>query len=68
MSVTPIGSTTSGSSAAQVALEKAQQKLADDVAAKAAEKVITADKVAVEKSRREVTQERVSSSSVDITV
>ena len=65
MSVSSIGSSGSAGTA-QDELLKAQQKLAADVAAKAADKVITADKAAVTKVQREVTQQRGGTGSVDI--
>jgi hypothetical protein len=65
MSVSSIGSSGS-SSTAQAELLKAQQKLAADVAAKAADKVIAADKAAVTKIQREVAQSRTSTGAVDV--
>ncbi|MET0493434.1 MAG: hypothetical protein ABW000_09935 [Actinoplanes sp.] len=61
-SVTASGS----SSTAQTELLKAQQKLATDLAAKAAEKVITADQATVAKVEKEVAQQRASGSTVDL--
>jgi hypothetical protein len=49
-------SSVSSSSEAQAALIKYQQKLAADLAAKAAEKVVTADKDAVTKAQQTVQQ------------
>ncbi|WP_212997994.1 hypothetical protein [Winogradskya consettensis] len=54
----------SSSSEAQAALIKYQQKLAADLAAKAAEKVITADKDAVTKAQQAVQQSAQSSPAV----
>jgi hypothetical protein len=55
MSVTGIGASTS---TARAELLKAQQKLAADLAAKAAAKVIAADKAAVATSATEVDRRR----------
>jgi len=67
MTIEGIGATTS-SSAAQTELLKAQQKLATDLAAKAAEKVITADKAAVAKEEKEAAEQRTSGSTIDLTL
>jgi hypothetical protein len=76
MSVSSIGSSGTGSSStAQADLLRAQQKLAADVAAKAAAKVITEDKTAVKNAQQAVNQQPStssttvgSSSTLDITV
>jgi hypothetical protein len=65
MSVSSVGSSGS-SSAAQAELLKAQQKLAADLAAKAADKVIAADKATVTTVQTEIAQERTSANAVDI--
>jgi hypothetical protein len=67
MSVESIGSSsTSGtSSTAQAELLKAQQKLAADLAAKAEDKVIAADKATMAKVQQAAAQ-RTSSGSLDI--
>jgi len=67
MTIEGIGAATS-SSAAQTELLKAQQKLATDLAAKAAEKVITADKAAVAKVEKEAAQQRTTTNAVDLTL
>jgi UDP-N-acetylglucosamine transferase subunit ALG13 len=69
-------SAVSSTSEAQAELVKYQQKLATDLAARAAAKVITADKEAVTKARLSVQQSQQSapaatsttSSTVDVTV
>jgi hypothetical protein len=65
MSVSSVGPSGS-SSAAQAELLKAQQKLAADLAAKAADKVIAADKATVTTVQTEIAQERTSANAVDI--
>jgi hypothetical protein len=65
MSVSSVGSSGS-SSAAQAELLKAQQTLAADLAAKAADKVIAADKATVTTVQTEIAQEQTSANAVDI--
>jgi hypothetical protein len=59
MTIEGIGAPTS-SGAVQTELLKAQQRLAMDLATKAAEKVITADKAAMAKVEKEAAQQRTS--------
>jgi hypothetical protein len=63
MSVSSISSVGSSSavSTAQAELQRVQQQLAADVAAKASDKVIAADKATVTKVQREATQDRTGS-------
>ncbi len=58
MAVEAIGSTGSSSSTARIEFQRAQQKLASDLAEKAAEKVAAADKAAVTTSDTEALQQR----------
>jgi F0F1-type ATP synthase assembly protein I len=65
MSVSPIGSsTTSGTTLAE--LQEAQRKLAADIAAKATDKVIAADKAAVTKTQQDATQQIQTTHAVDV--
>jgi hypothetical protein len=54
MTVSEIGTTGTGTSEAATELQQYKQKLAADLAAKAATKVIDADKAAVAKAQQEV--------------
>jgi hypothetical protein len=65
VSVDSIGSSSSPVSAL-AALQEAQRKLAADLAAKATDKVIAVDKVAVTKTEREATRQRQTTSAVDL--
>lgn len=58
MAVEAIGSTDSSSSAARIEFQRAQQKIAADLAEKAAQKVAAADKAAVTKTDTETLQQR----------
>jgi len=58
MAVEAIGSTDSSSSTARTEFQRAQQKIASDLAEKAAAKVAAADKEAVTKSDVQALQER----------
>jgi ABC-type phosphate transport system ATPase subunit len=58
MAVEAIGSTGSGTSTARTEFQRMQQRLADDLAAKAAEKVAVKDKAALERIEVEALRER----------
>lgn len=58
MAVEAIGATGSSSSTARAEFQRAQQKVASDLAEKAADKVAAADKKAVTRTDTEALQER----------
>jgi F0F1-type ATP synthase assembly protein I len=66
MSVSSVGSSTTATSTADSELQRAQQKLAADLAAKATDRVIAADKASVTKVQREAAQQRTGTGSVDM--
>ena len=67
MAVEAIGSTGSGTSTARTEFQRMQQRLADDLAAKAAEKVAAKDKAALERIETAALRERQTvSSTVEI--
>ena len=58
MAVEAVGATTSGTSTARAEFMRAQQKIATDLADKAAMKVAAVDKAAVERSDTDALKER----------